>query len=315
MRPLWAILMKKLLASLTFLAFLTPALACAEGKPIEVVATFSILGDLAKEVGGDHVHVVTLIGPDGDVHTYKPTPHDSRALSTADLVIENGLGMEGWVSRLVAASGFKGQVVVASKGVTSRQMNARQEDDHGHAEGGKVTDPHAWQDVANVRLYVKNIAAAMERARPDKAEAFRAHAAAYDAALAKLDAWVRAEIGAIPAGQRTIITSHDAFGYFGAAYGVTFFAPQGIGTEVAPTAMQVARLLEQMKKEKINTVFFENMASPKLVRQLAKDGGATVGRPVYSDALSKADGPAASYMAMIRHNVGLFKDAMNQNGK
>ena len=307
--------MKKLLASLAFLLSLTPALAFAEGKPVDVVATFSILGDLTKQVGGDLVRVHTLVGPDGDAHTYKPTPNDSKALSEADLVIENGLGMEGWVDRLVSASGFKRHVALASEGVPPRQMDAEEEEEHGHAEGGKVPDPHAWQDIANARIYIKNIAAALAKVRPDEAEAFRAKAAAYDAELAKLDAWVKTELGAIPAEQRKIITSHDAFGYFGAAYGVTFLAPQGISTEVTPTATQVAKLVEQMKTEKVRRVFFENMASPKLVTQLAKDGGASVGKPVYSDALSKADGPAATYVAMFRHNVAQFKEAMALNGK
>lgn len=292
-----------------------PALVLAESKPIEVVATFSILGDLTKQVGGDLVHVTTLVGPNGDAHAYKATPNDSKALSAADIVIENGLGMETWLSRLVAASGFKGHVAVASQGITPRQMDAEEEKYHGHTEGGKVTDPHAWQDVANARVYVKNIATALAKTRPDEAEVFRARAASYDAELANLDAWVKTELEAIPSGQRKIITSHDAFGYFGAAYGVTFLAPQGVSTEVTSTATQVAKLLEQMKTEKIKTVFFENMASPKLVRQLAKDGGATVGQPVYSDALSKADGPAATYIAMFHHNVSLFKDAMSQSGK
>lgn len=307
--------MKKLLASLAFLLSLTPAQVFAESKPVEVVATFSILGDLAKQVGGDLVRVTTLVGPDEDAHAYTPTPRDSKALAEAELVVENGLGMEGWVNRLVSGSGFKGHFVVASEGVTPRQMDAEEEEDHGHAASGNVTDPHAWQDIANVRIYVKNIAAGLAKARPEEASAFRAKAADYDAKLVELDAWVRAELGSIPAGQRKVITSHDAFGYFSAAYGVTFLAPQGVSTEVTPTATQVAKLVEQMKTEKVRRVFFENMASPKLVKQLAKDGGADVGKPVYSDALSKASGPAATYAAMFRHNVAQFKEAMALNGK
>lgn len=306
--------MKNLFVSLAFLLSLSPALAFAEDKPVEVVATFSILGDLTKQVGGDLVHVKTLVGPDGDAHTYKPTPSDSVALSEAELVVENGLHMEGWVDRLVSASGFKGNVVIASEGVTPRQMDA-EEEDASHTSGGKVTDPHAWQDISNARIYIKNIAEALARTRPADAETFRAHAKVYDAELEKLDAWVKAEIGSIPTEQRKIVTSHDAFGYFGAAYGVTFLAPQGISTEVEPTATQVAKLIEQMKSEKVKRVFFENMASPKLVKQLAKDGGASVGKAVYSDALSNADGPAATYVAMFYHNIAQFKEAMALNGK
>ncbi len=298
--------MKKFLALVLCALTLLPFSASAENHPLKVVATFSILGDLAKQVGGDLVEVQTLVGPDGDAHTYKPTPRDSETLYGADLVVENGLGMEGWVSRLVSASGFKGVVVIASTGVMPRSM-----DD----EGNSITDPHAWQNISNARIYVKNITKALSEARPEQAAAFQKRAEAYDAELVKLDAWVKTEMNAVPDQQRKIITSHDAFGYFGAAYSVTFMAPQGISTEVEPTATQVAKLVEQMKAEKVRRVFFENMASPKLVKQLAKDAGATVGQPVYSDALSHADGPAATYVAMFRHNVALFKDAMLLNGK
>lgn len=311
---------------LAFLAFL-PCVAKAETspaqatKPVEIVATFSILGDFARQVGGSLAHVTTLAGPDGDAHAYKPTPRDSRSLAAADIVIENGLGMEGWVDRLVAASGFKGNVVIASEGVAPRQMDAEKEGEgaHGHESehphGGRTTDPHAWQDISNARIYVRNIASALSRARPSESAAIMERAKSYDAELEKLDAWVKSEISAIPAARRKVITSHDAFGYFGAAYGVTFMAPQGLSTEIEPTATEVAKLIGQMKAEKVTRVFFENMASPKLIRQLAKDAGASVGEPVYSDALSKADGPAPTYVAMFRHNVALFKDAMAIGGK
>jgi zinc/manganese transport system substrate-binding protein len=300
--------MKKLFACLLVALALTSFPAFADAKHLDVVATFSILGDLTKQVGGDFVEVKTLVGPDGDAHTYKPTPGDSKALAAADLVIENGLGLEGWIDRLVPASGFKGSIVIASEGVTPRRL-----------EGGEgrriVTDPHAWQDVSNARIYVRNIATALGKALPEKADAFNARAKAYDAELEMLDTWVKTELKQIPPAQRKIITSHDAFGYFGAAYGVIFMAPQGISTEIEPTATQVAKLVEQMKAEKVRRVFFENMASSKLVSQLAKDAGASVGKPVYSDALSRADGPAATYTAMIRTNVEQFKGAMELNGK
>ena len=308
--------MQKPLASLVFLLSLSPAFAHAAAKPVEAVATFSILGDLTRQVGGDLVHVQTLVGPNGDAHAYKPAPNDSKALAQADIVIENGLGLEGWVERLVTSSGFKGQRVLASEGVTPRLIDAEEEGDHTtHAKGGKIADPHAWQDIANARLYVKNIAEALAKVRPADAETFRARAKAYDAELEKLEAWVRAEIGSIPADRRKIITGHDAFGYFGEAYGVTFLAPQGLNTEIEPTAAQVAKLTEQMKAEKVHRIFFEALASPRLVKQLAKDGGASVGQPVHSDALSQPDAPAPTYIAMFRHNVAQFKEAMALNGK
>ena len=284
-------------------------LQAAEDPPLKVVATFSILGDLVQHVGGDRVSVITLVGPDADAHTFRPTPRHGVELNRAGLVVENGLGLDAWMDRLITASGYHGAVVMATNGVTARTMEA---EEGGH--GGPVTDPHAWQDVGNTRQYVRNVAAGLAQARPNDAAYFQARAQALDADLAQLDQWVRTELSAIPPGQRKIITSHDAFGYFGAAYGVTFLAPQGISTEQEPTAAQVAKLATQMKAEKVKLVFFETMASPRLITQLARDAGAGVGKPVYSDALSKADGPAPTYERMIRNNVTLFKVAMQQNG-
>ena len=297
--------MKKALAAFlfAFLFALTPV--SAHAKPLSVVATFSILGDFVKQVGRDDIDLKILVGPDGDAHAYTPTPEDSKALANADLFIQNGLGFEGWVSRLAYASGYKGPVVTVSDSLATP---AKSED--------KITDdPHAWQNVSNARLYVKFIASALGKALPEKADAFNARAAAYDVELEKLDAWVKSEIGWVPAAKRKIITSHDAFGYFGAAYGIAFISPQGVSTEVEPTAWRVARLVEQIKTEKIKRVFVENMANPKLIAQLAKDARASLGKPIYSDALSKDDGPAPTYILMIRYNVAQFTEAMTLNGE
>lgn len=205
----------------------TPALA----EPLKVVASFSILGDMVREVGGDAVSVTTLVGPDGDAHVYQPSPADAKAVAEADVVIPNGLGFEPWGDRLLKASGTKAAVAKAAQGVKPRQMEA--EEEHGH--GGKVTDPHAWQDLSNGKLYVANIAKALAAARPADAGALQSRADAYAKRLTELDAWVRSELGAIPQANRKIITGHDAFGYFGHAYGVTFLAPVGISTETEPT--------------------------------------------------------------------------------
>jgi len=307
--------------------FAQPALAAVEAdsgaeKPIEVVATFSILGDLVRQVGGGDVRVTTLVGPDADAHVYKTKPADVRALTGASLFVINGLNMEGWALRLVDAAAFKGVIVVASDGLRYRQTEKDSATGHQHAdhggderqENGNNIDPHAWQSVDHVRVYVRNIAQALIKAAPARADALRARAKAYDEELVKLDAWIKAEMDLIPLSRRKIVTSHDAFGYFGDAYGVSFISPQGISTEIEPTAMQAAALIKQMRDEKVRHVFFENMNSPKLIRQLAQDVGARVGRPVYSDALSDKQGPAATYIAMMRHNVSLFKEAMMANG-
>jgi zinc/manganese transport system substrate-binding protein len=269
---------------------LVPAAVHGADAKLKVVASFSILGDIVKNLGGDRVAVTTLVGPDGDAHVFEPTPADARAVAAADVVVVNGLGLEGWMERLIQSSGYNGPVAVASKDVNSRTMDE---------DGTTVTDPHAWQDLNNGRLYVDNVAAALAAADPQGAAAYRAAASAYAAAIAAKDAWVRAELQDVPSGQRRIITSHDAFGYFGAAYGVTFLAPVGVSTEAEPSAAGIAGLIKQMRAAGIKVVFFESMASPKLVEILA-----------YSDALSPPGGPADSYLAMFDNNVPQLKAAM-----
>jgi zinc/manganese transport system substrate-binding protein len=280
---------------------LVPVTAQAADAKLKVVASFSILGDIVKNVGGDRVAVTTLVGPDGDAHVFEPTPADARAVAAADVVVVNGLGLEGWMQRLIQASDYKGPVVTASDGVKPRTMAE---------DGATVTDPHAWQDLSNGRLYVANVAAGLAAADPQGAAAYRAAAAAYTAAIAAKDEWVRAELKDVPAGQRRIITSHDAFGYFGAAYGITFLAPVGVSTEAEPSAAGIARLIRQMRSEGIKVVFFENMTSPKLVETLASESGARVGGTLFSDALSPPGGPADSYLKMFDNNLPQLKAAM-----
>lgn len=290
-----------LFLTLAFIIATTPTIAAT---PLPVVASFSILGDMVQEIGGDAITVTTLVGPDSDTHTYQPTPEDAKKLTHAQLVFVNGLSFEGWMQRLAEASGTKAETIITSTGVTPRSM----EDD-----GKTVTDPHAWQNLANGRIYVKNIATALEHAIPDEAKAIAKRAAAYDAAIAHKDEDTRKAFAAIPATQRKIITSHDAFGYFGAAYGITFLAPVGMNTEAEASAKDVAKLMDQIKTEGVQEVFIENMTNPKLIEQIAKDTGATMGGELYADALSPPDGKAATYLAMFDNNVPKLKAAMEKN--
>jgi zinc/manganese transport system substrate-binding protein len=285
------------IVALAVIAICGPAAA----RTLNVVATFTILADMTQRVGGDLVAITTLVGPDGDVHVFEPTPADARAIAGADLVVVNGLGFEPWLDRLVKASGFKGRIIVAADGVAPRN-----EVEHGHAH----MDPHAWQNIANGRRYVVNIAAGLAAADPQGADAFAANARAYDAELAGLDGWVRGEIAGVLEPQRKIITSHDAFEYFGAAYGIEFLAPAGISTEAEPKPADIAALVRQIKDSGIKAVFFENMSDPRLLRTLSRDAGAVVGGTLYVDSLSVASGPAPSYIAMFRHNVPMLRDAM-----
>jgi zinc/manganese transport system substrate-binding protein len=271
---------------------------------LKVVATFSILADLARSVGGDAVDVVSLVGANGDAHAYSPSPFDAKRLADAGLVLVNGLGFEGWIERLVKASGTKATVVTLSNGVTPRQMTDGHEHDHGNI------DPHAWQSVANTKVYVANIRDALTKTDPARAASYEANASAYLARLDVLDREIRETIAAIPAARRKIITTHDAFGYFGAAYGMQFIAPQGVSTEAEVSARDVAKIIRQIKAQKIPAVFMENVTDPRLMKRIADEAGARIGGKLYSDALSEPTGPAATYLDMMRNNLKEFRAAL-----
>jgi len=284
---------------------MTAAPASAQEQPkqdkLNVVATFSILADFVRNVGGDRVDVKALVGPNGDAHVYQPTPSDAKTLGDARLVLVNGLGFEGWMGRLVKASGTKAAMVTATKGVKPRKM-----EEEGHAGA----DPHAWQSVPNAKIYVANIRDALVAADPAGKSAYDANAAAYLARLDALDAEVKAAVAAIPADRRKIITTHDAFGYFGAAYGVAFIAPQGVSTESEVSARDVAKIITQIRKQKIPAVFLENVTDERLLKRIAEESGARVGGTLYSDALTDDKGPAPTYIDMMRHNVKQLSTAL-----
>jgi zinc/manganese transport system substrate-binding protein len=283
-------------------------------KKVKAIASFSILGDMTKNVGDARVEVTTLVGPNGDAHVYEPTPADAKAVSSADLVIVNGLGMEGWMERLIKTSGYKGPVVVTTKGITPRGMTAEEKEAHGPGDKHEhKIDPHAWQNLANGQVYVDNIAAGLSLVDPAGASICKAKAEAYKAKLADLDKWVRTELSSISKPQRRLITSHDAFGYLGAAYGVTILSPMGVSTESEPSAGGVARLIMQIRKEKITAVFIENVSDPRLVEQISKESGVKLGGELYSDALSKPEGPAPTYIDMFKNNVTKMVAAMRKN--
>lgn len=291
--------MKRLSMSLVVAALLSSPLAMA--KTVEVVASFSILGDIVQQVGGEHVNVVTLVGPNGDPHGFEPTPKNSKQLSKADVVFVSGLGLEGWLERLISASGYKGQVVIASTGVDTRKMDE---------EGKRVTDPHAWNSMANGIKYANNVMNALIVADPEDADYFRKRGGEYIQQLEKLDAYAKAQFAAIPVGQRKVLTSHDAFGYFSQEYGVNFLSPVGFSTESEASASGVAALINQIKQEKIKTYFIENQTDPRLVKQIAAASGAKAGGELYPEALSPAGGPAATYADAFKHNVDTLVGSM-----
>ena len=264
---------------------------------LNVVASFSILGDFVKNVGGDRVEVTTLVGPDGDVHVYTPTPADVRKIADAKLLVINGFGLEGWLPRLLQAAGSKATIVTATMGIAP-------------LKAGSDADPHAWQSVANAEKYVANIRDALVAADPVDADVFRQNAKTYLAKLEALDGEVRQAIGQIPESRRRMISTHDAFGYFAARYGIAFIAPVGVSTEAEPSARDIARIIGQVKAEHIPAVFLERIGDPRLMRRISEETGAKVGGTLYSDSLTDEKGEAPTYIDMVRHNIRTLTGAL-----
>lgn len=288
---------RALLAAPLLLA--APACAGERPTPMRVLTSFSILADIVKMVGDERVAVETLVGPGSDAHAFQPSPADAGKAAAAKLIVVNGLGFDPWMERLAAAAGAKDRIVVAARGVSARDSEEAH-DDHGHAHGSDL-DPHAWQSVPNMRLYVETIRAALEKADPQGA--YAGNATTYLKQLDVLDAEIRAAVAALPPDRRKVVTTHDAFGYFAAEYGLTFLAPKGVSNEAEPSPRDLARIVRQIKADKIPAVFLENVVDPRLMERIAAETGAKIGGKLYSDSLSAPDGPAPTYLAMMRHNI------------
>jgi zinc/manganese transport system substrate-binding protein len=285
-------------------ALLAPAASASiAAEKLKAVASFSILADLVKQVGGGHVDVTAIVGPDGDAHVFQPSPQHAKGVADANIVVINGLGLEGWMARLIQSSGTKAPIVVASKGVKPLQ---------GEGEDKGKADPHAWQSIGNAKIYLANIRDGLIAADPaDKAD-YAANAKAYLGKLDQLEAEVKAAIASIPPKNRKIITTHDAFGYFGRAYGMRFIAPQGVSTETEPSAKDIAKIIRQIKAQHVPAVFLENISDPRLMQQIARESGAKIGDKLYSDALSKPAAGADTYIDMMHNNIAAFTKALKE---
>ena len=289
--------MRRVQLWLICLALLATACPARAQNRLNVVASFSILGDLVRNVGGTSVNVTTLVGPDGDAHVYVPTPSDAKRIADAKLVFVNGFGFEGWLPRLVQSAGGKAVIVTATSGIAPLKL-------------GSDADPHAWQSVANAKIYVGNIRDALVAADPASAPAFRGNAEAYLAKLDALDREVRAAVAQIPESRRRVISTHSAFGYFAAAYGVEFIAPLGVSTESEASARDIAGIITQIRVAKIPAVFLENVSDARLIRRISAETGARVGGTLYSDSLTGEKGDAPTYIEMVRHNIKALTSAL-----
>lgn len=372
----------KALAGAVVVALCPAGAAWAADAPLKAVASFSILGDLVREVGGDHVELTTLVGPDGDAHVYEPTPANVRSLSQAQILFVNGLNFESWMPRLVKSSGYAGPVIEASKGIHPRAFGAEDDavgqahdadhghdaqhahehasaaaathdhehahaedhhehdhdheareheheahahdHDHGAASDGHAhehahahthehgaADPHAWQSLGNAEVYVNNIATGLAQVDPAHADEYRRNADSYILRLKALDARLKEAFAAIPSGRRTLVTSHESFGYLGDAYGLKILAPAGVSTDAEPSAATVAAIIRQLREAGVQAVFMENISNPRLVEQISRETGARVGGTLYSDALSKPGQPAATYLDMYEWNTRQILDALH----
>ncbi|MDE2378680.1 zinc ABC transporter substrate-binding protein [Bradyrhizobium sp.] len=288
--------MRRLL--LPLLAALLAASPVRAADRLSVVASFSILADFVRNVGGDRVDLTTLVGANGDVHVYAPAPGDAKRIAQARLVIVNGLGLEGWLPRLVQSSGSRAQVVTATTGIAPLKL-------------GSAADPHAWQSIPNAKTYVRNIGDALAAADPANAEFFRTRTGAYLDRLAALDREVRESIDKIPPERRKVISTHDAFGYFAAEYGIQFIAPLGVSTDTEPSARDIAGIISQIRSAKIPAVFLENISDERLIRRIAAETGSKVGGTLISDGLTGEKGPAPTYIDMVRHNIKALTSALD----
>jgi zinc/manganese transport system substrate-binding protein len=292
-----------------FSVFLVSGLGAVEPKgstpPLQVVATFSILGDWVGQVGGDRIQLTVLVGPDADAHVYEPTPGDSRAIRQAACLIRNGLHFEGWLDRLVVASGYHGLTITATEGITPHILTTAGEE--------KIPDPHAWQDVGLAKIYVANIARGLSQASPRDSFYFQANAKRAESRLDSLDKWVRLQFASLPAKRRRVVISHDAFSYFGRAYGIEFFAPLGFGTDEDASAGRLANLISRLRKLEVTAIFVENIVDPRLVGRVAHEIGAQIGGKLYSDALSRPEGLAPDYFSLMRYNVLSLVSAMRDS--
>ncbi|MBK7356210.1 MAG: metal ABC transporter substrate-binding protein [Propionivibrio sp.] len=305
-------LMQTLLRRLVFASLLIVVgiAGNAAAEPLKVVATFSILGDMTQRIGGERIELHTLVGLNADAHVYQPTPADAKMIAQARLVIVNGYGFEGWIERLIKSSGYRGKVLTASAGVkTLARPHSPDEMQNPNTHDGAV-DPHAWQDLSNALRYVDNIVRALSEADPAGQQFFQANAAKYQHEISALDSEIRMSFNAIPSGQRRVVTSHDAFGYFSRAYGIAFISPVGINTDAEPSAADVGRIIRQIRREHIRAVFMESVSDPRLLERIRLESGARIGGTLYSDALSKPDGPAATYLDLMRHNARTLAAAL-----
>ena len=280
---------------------------------IKVVATFSVIGDMVANVGGDRVDLVTLVGPAGDTELFKPSLADAKSVAEAKIVFMNDLNdeFEPWLEPLLKQVKFGGTKVVVSRGAKTYTSTEERAPRNKSAE--EEIDQHAWLDPKNGIIYVRNITAALAKADLANAAGYRARADAYIKELQALDAWAKAEVAALPAPKRRVLASHDSLQYLARAYGITLLSINGWTNNSEPSAAELARLTQQIRQEGIHALFLDSITDPRAMQQVAKETGVSIGGTLYGDALSPPGGEADTYLKMIRHDVATLKAGMVKN--
>ena len=276
-------------------------LAAQEAKPL-VVASASIFADMAREIGGDAVEVRSIVPIGGDPHLHEPTPSDATLVNSADLILRNGLTFEGWLNELIAYSGSDAEVVTITEGIRPIES----------LDYANATDPHAWMDASLGLIYLRNIKNALVRLDSANREMFELNYEVYRRQIRALDDEIRTAVQRIPEGQRVLITSHDAFQYFGRRYGLALEAVLGVSTDAEVQTSDIARLTRTLQARRVPAIFIESTINPKLLQQIASDNGVCIGGSLYADSLGDAESPAPTYYDMLRHNADVIVAALSR---
>ncbi|WP_100152618.1 metal ABC transporter substrate-binding protein [Snodgrassella alvi] len=285
-----------------FSMFLCSLASLLQAAPLPVITSFSILGDVTRQIGGERVQVRSLIGNDQDAHMYQLVSKDLRDMRSARLILLNGLGLEP-LSLQRAAQQSRVPLATVTQGIQPLMMA---DDGHHHHQ---QTDPHIWNDPVLMQTYARNVAGALIKVDPQGKAYYQQRLAAYQRQLAELNNWATKIFNAVPADKRKVLTGHDAFAYMAKRYSIQFIAPQGVSTEAEPSARQVAAIISQIRRENIKAIFIENIKNPKMVQRIASETQTKISGRLYSDALSNG-APAATYIDMFRFNVNALAAAM-----
>ena len=290
--------------------FSNPALAADR---IPVVATFSVIGDMLANIGGDHLDIKTIVAAGGDCELYQPTTADVATVAAARAVFINDLNeeFEPWVEPLLKQARFKGAKIIVSRSV--RTLTAEEEHPVSGRQLPAAIDQHAWLDPRNGIIYARNIAETLSRLDPANAADYRAHARAYTQELRAIDDWARKEIAQVPLRKRRALASHDSLQYVATAYGITLLAVNGWTNKIEPSAAEVARLARQIETEHVKALFLDSITDPRTMQRIAAETGAVIGGTLYGDSLSPAPGQADTYLKMLRHDVSVLKAGMTTN--